>query len=779
MTKLIYTFSSSAVPESAHVVGFRGVEGISELYHFEVALSVRNDEELDLDQAVGFKAALTLETPDGPETYHGMIAQVELLHASADHTLYRVLLVPKAWFLTTTRHSWVFVDKDTPTILGIMLDGAGLAGDDYELRLHGTYPAREFVCQYKESDFDFVSRWMEREGIYFFFEQGSDKEKLIVTDDKSVHQPSRGKAARYVPLSGSDSMALEAFESFTCTRTGLPSAVYENDFDYLKPTLDVSGNAPADERGGGTVYRHGDNVATPDAAAGLARVRAEELLARQSVYHGSGRVFGLRAGYRFALDEHPRAALNADYLAVSVEHQGNQSAGSAPLKRLLRLDYDDEYHAGVVAIPAERQYRAARTTPKPRIHGYERGFVDGPADSDYAQLDEHGRYKVLLHFDESAGDTEAGKSSCWVRMMQPHGGAPEGFHLPLRKATEVMVSFLGGDPDRPLISGVVPNAMTPSPVTKDNQTQNVIQTGGKNRIEMEDQEGKQYVDVSTPPKNTFSHYGEPHGAHSHYIVLHTEGDCLFEVGGTRDIEIGGEQNEHVAGDVNESFDANQTTTIAANHTLDVGGNQAVDIGGSHTLDVGGEQVIDIGGTLSETTAGDVSEVYGGSQATDVSASLGLKTGGPARYIYGGPLTTTVSGAHTFTASGAENVTVGGAATHNYGAAVTQVIGGAYTTMAAGPIRMVAPSITLLQPVGEATHGFWQTDVAAQTSKVGFSLSVTGISIAGVGASISGASLSVAAAGFALAVNGMQVTLAGIDAGTYALKKIGAALTVVD
>src|SRR5262249_54570578 len=153
-------------------------------------------------------------------------------------------------------------------------------------------------------------------------------------------------------------------------------------------------------------------------------------------------------------------------------------------RSLLQMEHDDVYFVELTAIPEKTQFRAQSQTPWPRIYGYENGSVDGSADSEYAQIDDQGRYNVKFKFDES--NLKSGKASTFVRMMQPHGGGIEGFHFPLRKGTEVVFSFLGGDPDRPVISGVVPNALTPSPVTSGNHTKNVIQTGGRNRFELED-----------------------------------------------------------------------------------------------------------------------------------------------------------------------------------------------------------------------------------------------------------------------------------------------------
>ena len=186
------------------------------------------------------------------------------------------------------------------------------------------------------------------------------------------------------------------------------------------------------------------------------------------LFTGSGTSFYLRAGYTFSLEDHPRASFDMKYLATEVEHQGNQAASTPELRRLTGLDTDEVYRVTVAAIPATVQFRAEVRAAWPRIYGTEHGIIDGEAQSEYAQIDEHGRYLVRFAFDENT--LADGKGSTRVRMMQPHGGGVEGWHFPLRKGTEVLFTFLGGDPDRPVIAGVVPNALTPSPVNAGNHT---------------------------------------------------------------------------------------------------------------------------------------------------------------------------------------------------------------------------------------------------------------------------------------------------------------------
>jgi type VI secretion system secreted protein VgrG len=503
----LITISSSVLPDSARVVGFHGTEAISRPYEFEIFLALHNEpgEEFDLADAIGAKARLVIDRASEkipPFFFAGILASVELMHASDHRLLVRAVLVPRLWQLGLSRHSRIFTKKKVPDIIKAVLEDNGIS--DYVLRL-GAYEVEEHVCQYRESDLDFISRWMEREGIYYFFEHGEDGEKLVLCDKKPYDADPMGTPVRYWPQMGQDLSAGPSFRSFTCRHTALPATVRLKDYDYAKPGLNVSGSAPVSPSGSAEVSLYGERFFTPAAGERLARTRAEELLARQVVYQGVGGRLHLRPGYAFEVEEHPLASFNTRYVTVEAHHHGNQMGTDSNFRERMKLVHDDVYLVELSAIPAGTQFRAESRAPWPRIYGYENGTVDGAAESDYAQIDDQGRYNAKFKFDES--NLKGGKATCWVRMMQPHGGDIEGFHFPLRKGTEVVFSFLGGDPDRPVISGVVPNAVNPSPVTMANYTRNVIQTGARNRLEIEDKAGNEWIRLSTPYAGTFINMG--------------------------------------------------------------------------------------------------------------------------------------------------------------------------------------------------------------------------------------------------------------------------------
>jgi type VI secretion system secreted protein VgrG len=738
----IFTVKSSALPMDTRVVGFRGHEEISRPYAFEIYLVMLGDEGglFDMADAIGAKATLSLHrgSPAVPYDFHGVFSTMELVHQLEDRALFRAVLVPQLWQLKLTYHSRMFTKMNVPAIIEEVLQDSGFTTDDYRLEIDaGKYAEEEHVCQYQESNFDFLSRWMEREGLYYFFEQGDDHETLIIADKKSAHDHLRKIPFRYHPVAGGDVTAGEHFDSFTSRHVSLPATVRMRDYDYLKPSLDVSGTASVSQNGLGEINVYGARFFSPDEGKRLATLRAEELKAREVVFVGKGSAFHLRSGYLFDLEDHPRAPFNATYLTTSVEHYGNQSATTAELKKMTGLDSSEVYSSKITAIAEKVQFRPERVTPMPRIFGMENAVVDGPAESEYAQIDKEGRYAVKFKFDES--DYKDGKASTWVRMLQPHGGGKEGFHFPLRKGTEVLVIFLGGDPDRPMIAGVVPNAHKPSPVIAQNHTKNVIQTGGENRIEMEDLAGNQYIKITCPTKETMLHLGQPHNP-THNIQLETKGNSRFKFGTDWDITVGGHLFEEVTGDVKETYKASQKSHVTGivQETYDA------------------SQETKVTGHQHSTVTADVVEDYGSQKTHVKGAVIENYDSGQTLTIGSGGQKETITGPHTITLTGSRMETI----TEN----LTQKINGAVVITTPVTYTINCPSVTVNASQGHTVinpaqhvevHGFWDKSAWTATEKIGLKFSLFGVKI-DVGA-------------VAISLQGAKIDTTGIKVDNYLAK----------
>jgi len=504
LTEKRFSFVSSALAaDSFGVVHFTGTEALSSLYEFDITL-VTDDPALDLDAVLRQPATFTIHRPDEqPVDFNGILAHFEQLHQFNDCIFYRALLRPRLWWLTLTRHNQVCLNLPVvpppqgaaqSSLIGQVLKDGGLSALDYTFRTQKTYAPLEYVCQYGESHYDFMARWLEREGLYYFFEQSASNEKLVITDSVLSHVdlPHEGKLL-YAPPSGLDAQHHdEVIKMLTCRQKMLPQKVLLKDHNYERPTLEVTGTAEVDPKGRGEAYLYGDSFLTPEEGNRLAGIYAEALLCRKIEFFGESTVPFLMPGYTFALDRHYRRDFNRKYLVTEVRHEGNQTGYliSGLQGALSGIEQGVSYRNSFTAIPAPVQFRPERITRKPRIAGTLHATIDAEGSGQYAELDDQGRYKVRLPFDLNDAH-QSGKASSYLRMAQPYAGPKRGMHFPLPKGTEVLLTFINGDPDRPIIAAAVPNPETPSPTTARNQTEAVLCTGGGSKIHMEDKIGSE------------------------------------------------------------------------------------------------------------------------------------------------------------------------------------------------------------------------------------------------------------------------------------------------
>lgn len=697
---MAFQLESSAIPSRAVVVAFQGAEAISSTYAIDVWFTLSQPAAdlaasgslahfVDMRDAVYSKIALLVDTPEegsAPFVLAGIVASIELVRATRETALYKARVVPQLWQLALTRHSRVFTKKSVVEILSEVLEESGVT--DFELRLEGVYAEEAHVCQYRESNLAFLERWMEREGIYYFFEHDAAGEKLVITDARAPGVTRRATAVRYHPVSGADVSAKNAFDNFTCAHAARPASVKLTDYDYARPMLDVSGSAPVSPVGLGEVVDHGGRMFTSSEAQRLAKIRAEELRASDTQYHASGAASNLHAGHTFELDEHPNPPFNRSYFAVSVRHFGFEPSFEKAWGALVKPVYPDRYRAEVTAIESDTRFRPERRTPWPRVDGYENAIVDGGATSQYAQIDDQGRYAVKFKFDE--GSARDGKASTFLRMVQPHDGPQEGHHFPLRKGVEVICAFQGGDPDCPVILGSVHNAVNPSVVTSSNHTQNVIRSASLNHVVMEDTAGAMYLEAYCPifASKLFLGAGEWN------VDLRTDGAGRIFTGANLEVDVDADMKVDVAADVDVDYHARLdwdvfgpvATHYHATLGFHVDGATRVHFDSTYHQHVGGAAVEKYDATLGLQVTGDVTRSFGanvtstiagnrsaivvGTDATIVEANQETVVFGDQQTVVlanqthavMGARTEAIFGSHTLDVIGDQTITISGAQT---------------------------------------------------------------------------------------------------------------------
>lgn len=478
-------FISSALgPGELLLERMTGREALSELYEFELWLAGDGDAALAADTlqdvlagTVGIAFGYGHEYP-----VWGVLREIELVARDDGRVpLYRAVMVPRLWYTTLTVRSRVYQEVAVPDIVTTVLKDSGMDAAHFELRLKSSYAKREYVVQYQESDYAFISRLLEHEGITFFFEHTPDGEKVVFTDaNDNFSAPAGYEQIPYLPRDGvtdpGESIASVAYRAHV-----VPQQVTLKEYNWRTPSVPLSVQQKVDEQGRGLQMYYGEHFRDASEGKRLVKVRAEELKARRERYTGSSHVRALRSGQIFELQGHPMGQFDQSYLVTEVRHQVDQQRVSGESGA---AQGTQGYSNTWVGIPATVPYRPERRTPKPRVTGIVNAVVDGTANGAAAPLDELGRYKVLLPFDASG--KAGGKASRWIRMVQNASGAGYGTHFPLHVGTEVALSHINGDPDRPIIVGSVPNPETLTPVVSDNATQSVIRTRAGIHIEFED-----------------------------------------------------------------------------------------------------------------------------------------------------------------------------------------------------------------------------------------------------------------------------------------------------
>lgn len=527
------SFTSTASPmEPLLVLEWHGEEAVSSLYRFEIRLASQNPL-FDDESLLGNPATLSLTDAAGlPHAYHGLVSEVEQLDSDGEYFYFRVVLEPRVARLKQFRFSEIWLDKSLPDLIrevlsdsGLVREGPGTSGAeasdyDFDIRLaSGDLALNEssFTCQFEETSFDFLSRLLEYYGVYYFFEQQDDHEALVFCGDRR-YQPQSETLLSYRPID----TALDVEHGVPFARTfkrrlaSQPKQMVLQDFSATNAQLtlqtiasvasaslptDAGTDALAQAEGSpaffGDMGVYGEHFGSIDEGQTLATLRAQALGCRHRAFHGAGRAAGVHAGYCVRMLGHPRITLNDAYYVIEVQHDGSQ-----PLPGLGqdRAGTAGDTNTRFVALPAQVQYRPLIKTRRPHVQGLLSAVIDGDDDSDRPLLNENGCYKVTFPFVRS--DKPDTRGSAWLRLATMSSGSGHGMHFPLLKGTEVLVSFLGGDPNRPVITGAVPNSENPNMVNSDNATHSGLATPGGHYLAMEDDANGPVMTMGAPSGDT-------------------------------------------------------------------------------------------------------------------------------------------------------------------------------------------------------------------------------------------------------------------------------------
>lgn len=496
-----FRFHSQPVKEmdALRVVRFTGTEGLNMLYSFEIVLATQKNS-LPLEEMLIYPAKLVILREDGRHaTFSGLPTAIQQTTRYKGWTFYKLTLQPAFWKFSQIVQSRFYVDKNIREIIDGALGSIDYFHLSHEFRLYGNYDKQEFSMQHNESTYNFLAWKMERDGIYYYFDEKDEGEHLVFCDLPAAHEPlDLTPDLYYSPTSGLESTHRdEVISTFSLNVSPLPRHVVLRDYNYNRPNAPVVVGAEVSRLGLGTVYHYGEGFSTEAEGNRLARIRAQALACRGRVFSGEGSVPTLRPGRTFNLKDHYDESFNRDYLLVSVSHEGSQEAWLSQVVGV-PIEREDDHHFyrnSFTCIPADVQFRPERKTVRAKVSGMITAFVDAASTSGKPEIDGKGRYKVVFPQDDSGRGK--GKASCWLRRMQPHVGKGHGTVFPLGPGVEVMVAFVDGDPDRPFIAGAVPNAETGAIEHSAANEITGMSTAGGNGLLFQNNGGAQSASLST------------------------------------------------------------------------------------------------------------------------------------------------------------------------------------------------------------------------------------------------------------------------------------------
>jgi type VI secretion system VgrG family protein len=490
MKPIVHVLFESAAVDAAsiQVAKLEGHEQLSQLFEFELHLvstqpgSVNEEALLTEPACIVFTRQENNGEPEEFRRIYGMVRSLRSrMMTEARQSEHVITVTARLWQASLTSKSDIYQDQNIQQTIEQKLteDGDFIAGDDAEVWLNENYDPREFVVQYEETDLNFLQRWTESLGIYYYFDHTGGRDKVIYID-ANANCPEI--TTRDIEFAGrGEPVGVYSLES----RRNIVTSVFRSrDYNYRNPAMDILGEASSPAIGFGEHNEFGSHVKSPSEASTLATVRAQAATASHHVFVGASDVGELSAGHKFQLLGHPYGELNL--LVTSIRH-----SYSAPTAQGGE-DQSEVYKNEFEAIKADVTYRPPLTARKPKVSGVLTGLVQSESATDFGAIDDEGRYRVAFMYDTvQRGE---GKASRAIRMAQPSAGNDRGLHFPLKAGTEVLVYCLNGDPDRPIIAGAVPNPQTGSPVTSANAEKTMLKTN-KNELAIDDNEPRAKLSV--------------------------------------------------------------------------------------------------------------------------------------------------------------------------------------------------------------------------------------------------------------------------------------------
>lgn len=549
---------------------FQGVEAISKPFQFYLTM---HSADMDLAPAtiVGASVTVKFAPGTGPKRYfHGIISKFMHVGGNQAFGFYTAEMVPSLWLLSLSKDRKIYQNKTSSDIIKEVLGDFAIT---FDAKLTGTYVAQEYCVQYDETALEFISRLMEQEGIFYFFKFADGSHTMVLGDSSSAHTDCTDATALKYFSDHEQRPTIDMVTQLSLENKLVVQNIEVSDFDYLNPNTSLLAETSG-ALGKGKVFSFPGKHSVKADGTQRSKVMSDAMQVQVEVYRGTSYCYPLMTGTKFTLSGHPRSSLNAAMVVRQVTHSASPG----------------HYSNGFETFLATKVYRPPRHAPSPRVFGSHTAMVVGPSGEEI-WTDKYGRIKVSFHWDRSGVKDE--NSSCWVRVSQSWAGVSWGaFFLP-RIGQEVVVSYIDGDPDRPLVTGCVYNGVNTTPITLPGmQTQSTIKSRSSkdgtagNEIRMEDKKDSEELymhaqkDMKVEIENDLS-TTLIKGSETHVIE---KGDRTFEIKtGKETYSVKTTRDVTVEGNETHTNKADFTQKVTGNFELKVTGNLLIDVTGTITF----------------------------------------------------------------------------------------------------------------------------------------------------------------------------------------------------
>jgi type VI secretion system secreted protein VgrG len=569
---------------------------------FRIHLTLVSRRKIELDTVIRKNALIMVDAPEEESYFHGVIGEIADTGVEGDFHIYKAVLHPLAWLMSMRHNCRIFQDKTVKDIVSHILKENTITEDFFEFRLQDTLKPREYCVQYRETDLEFISRLLAEEGIFYFFEHNERRHLMVFGDSPACYKPKAGREEVPYKTGAAWDFENEVIFSLSASQRIRPGRVILRDYNFQKPSLDLTVNEEAELFKKLEIYDFPGDYQEKDPGKRYAQLRLQENTMYSEAVVGEGMCPLFRPLKTFKLADHHADSFNKKYVVTECVHEGFQpqvleewAHGAAGF-----------YNLRFRGVPDKVKVRPRQVTPKPVMDGVQTAIVTGPQGEEI-YTDKHGRIKVQFHWDREGQHDE--RSSCWIRVAQNWAGSSWGSIYVPRIDMEVLVDFIEGDPDRPIVTGCVYNGRMPPPFPLPDRA---MVSG--------------VYSNSTPGQRGYNEITLDDTAGKEDIVIHGQYDMNTTVEHDQNLTI--HNNRTTTVDVNEirKVGVDQSLQVGSNQNITIGASRHVKVGAMDTLMVGASRTENIGAGLSITATGPVAINSGASTAITTTGATNITSG---------------------------------------------------------------------------------------------------------------------------------------------------------